>query len=197
MMRLGEYRSRAAQLADYLPWAALIGEGIILNKDGSLQRTARFRGPDLASATQAELMAVSARLNSALRRLGSSWAVFVEARRVPVSAYPASTFPDPVSALIDAERRARFEGRPEPDAFSQANSGPGSGLAGNRSGAGRHFESRYYLTLVWMPPAGRKAGCSRPPRPAALTLSSIWPGSKAARSDCSTCWMVSCPRRRG
>lgn len=86
MMNLAEYRSKSARLADFLPWVALVGEGVVLNKDGSLQRTARFRGPDLDSATPAELVAVTARLNNALRRLGSGWAVFVEAQRVPCTA---------------------------------------------------------------------------------------------------------------
>ncbi|WP_299864064.1 conjugal transfer protein TrbE [uncultured Roseobacter sp.] len=136
MMRLAEYRSRTALLADYLPWAALIDEGVVLSKDGSLQRTARFRGPDLDSATSAELVATAGRLNNALRRLGSGWAVFVEAQRVPARAYPLSQLPDPVSALVDAERRAQFEE------------------------AGSHFESQYFLTFVWMPPAdeARRAG---------------------------------------
>ena len=129
MMRLAEYRSKAAKLADFLPWAALIAEGVVLNKDGSLQRTAQFRGPDLDSATPAELVATAGRLNSAFRRLGSGWAVFVEAQRLPARDYPLSEFPDPVSALVDAERRAQFEE------------------------AGSHFESAYFLTLVWMPPA--------------------------------------------
>ncbi|MEL6295055.1 MAG: conjugal transfer protein TrbE [Pseudomonadota bacterium] len=129
MMRLAEYRSKPSLLADFLPWAALIAPGVILNKDGSLQRTARFRGPDLDSATQAELVATSARLNSALRRLGSGWAVFIEAQRIPAQDYTTSEFPDPVSALVDAERCAQFEE------------------------AGAHFESAYFLTLVWMPPA--------------------------------------------
>ncbi|MDW4497895.1 conjugal transfer protein TrbE [Sulfitobacter sp. D35] len=129
MLRLAEYRSKASLLADFLPWAALIAEGVVLNKDGSLQRTTRFRGPDLDSSTPAELVATAGRLNGALRRLGSGWAVFVEARRVPARDYPLSTFPDPASALVDAERRAQFEE------------------------ASSHFESHYYLTLVWMPPA--------------------------------------------
>ncbi|KPM17664.1 conjugal transfer protein TrbE [Citromicrobium sp. JL31] len=129
MMRLAEYRSKTSLLADFLPWAALIGPGIILNKDGSLQRIARFRGPDLDSATPAELVAVSGRLNNALRRLGSGWAVFVEAQRLPARDYPLSQFPDPVSALVDAERRAQFEE------------------------ASSHFESAYFLTFAWMPPA--------------------------------------------
>lgn len=44
MLNLREYRNRTAGLADFLPWAALIARGVILNKDGSFQRTARFRG---------------------------------------------------------------------------------------------------------------------------------------------------------
>jgi type IV secretory pathway VirB4 component len=109
MMNLAEYRRRAQCLADFLPWAALVEKGVILNKDGSFQRTARFRGPDLDSATPAELVATTARLNNALRRLGSGWAIFIEAQREPANRYPESTFPDPASRLVDAERRAQFE----------------------------------------------------------------------------------------
>ncbi|WP_288051195.1 conjugal transfer protein TrbE [Acidiphilium sp.] len=129
MLNLAEYRSRPTGLADFLPWAALIEQGVILNKDGSFQRTARFRGPDLDSATPAELVGVTARLNNALRRLGSGWAIFVEAVRLAAQHYPRSVFPDPASALVDLERQ---------DAFEEA---------------GAHFESRYFLTFVWLPPA--------------------------------------------
>jgi type IV secretion/conjugal transfer VirB4 family ATPase len=129
MMSLAEYRRKADRLADFLPWAALVREGVILNKDGSFQRTARFRGPDLDSATPAELVAITARLNNALRRLGSGWAIFIEAQRQPASHYPEGRFPDAASALVDAERRAQFEEE------------------------GAHFESGYFLTLLWLPPA--------------------------------------------
>ena len=129
MMNLAEYRNQTTSLADYLSWAALVGPGVVLNKDGSFQRTARFRGPDLDSATPAELIGTTARLNSALRRLGSGWAIFVEAQRSPATAYPDSIFPEDASAVVDLERREQFEA------------------------AGVHFESRYYLTFLWMPPA--------------------------------------------
>jgi len=129
MMNLREYRNRTAGLADFLPWAALVAEGVVLNKDGAFQRTARFRGPDLDSATPAELVATTARLNNALRRLGSGWAIFVEAQRMPAQHYPESRFPDPASALVDRERREQF------------------------AEEGAHFESSYFLTLLWMPPA--------------------------------------------
>lgn len=129
MMNLAEYRNRNSRLADFLPWAALVGAGIVLNKDGSFQRTARFRGPDLDSAVPAELVAVAGRLNNAFRRLGSGWAIFVEAQRHSASIYPANTFPDAASALVDAERKADFEE------------------------AGAHFESSYFLTFTYLPPA--------------------------------------------
>ena len=137
MMNLAEYRHSNARLADFLPWAALVDEGIILNKDGSFQRTAKFRGPDLDSAVPAELVAVAGRLNNALRRLGSGWAVFVEAQRHSAGAYPPNTFPDVASALVDAERRAQFEE------------------------AGAHYESSYFLTFLYLPPEEGAAKAER------------------------------------
>jgi type IV secretion system protein TrbE len=109
MMSLAEYRRRPALLADWLPWAGLVGPGVVLNKDSSFQRTARFRGPDLDSVTEGELVATAARLNNALRRLGSGWALFVEAERREAAGYPRSDFPEPLSWLVDQERRAAFE----------------------------------------------------------------------------------------
>jgi type IV secretion system protein TrbE len=128
MMNLTEYRRSISHLVDFLPWAALVDEGIVLNKDGSFQRTARFRGPDLDSAVPAELVGVAGRLNNALRRLGSGWAVFVEAQRQPASQYPQGYFPDVASALVDVERRAQFEEE------------------------GAHYESNYFLTFLYLPP---------------------------------------------
>jgi type IV secretion/conjugal transfer VirB4 family ATPase len=133
MMNLAEYRRTPTRLADFLPWAALAGDGVVLNKDGSFQRTARFRGPDLDGAVPAELVAVAGRLNNAFRRLGSGWSIFVEAQRHAAAAYPSSLFPDPASGLLDAERRADFEE------------------------AGTHFESSYFLTFLHLPPAGDAA----------------------------------------
>ena len=133
MMFLREHARRASRLSDFLPWAAMVAPGIILDKDGSFQRTARFRGPDLDSATQAELVATSSRLNSALKRLGTGWAIYVEAQRRSSPGYPTSDgFTDPVSALIDEERRDQFEGGD----ITQPN-----------------LTSAYFLTLQWLPPA--------------------------------------------
>src|ERR1700722_9454281 len=106
MMNLSEYGQRPTLLADWLPWAALVAPGVVLNKDGSFQRSARFRGPDLDSATPSELIATSARLNNALRRLDSGWVIFVEAERREAPEYPRSDFPEPLSWLVEQGRRA-------------------------------------------------------------------------------------------
>jgi type IV secretion system protein VirB4 len=137
MLRLAEYRNRADRLADHLPWAALVAPGVVLNKDGSFQRTLRFRGPDLESATEAELVSAAARVNNALKRFGSGWALFFDAERLEAPGYPDSSFPDAASWLVDRERQADFEGERE------------------------HFESRYHLTLVWLPPADTQATAER------------------------------------
>lgn len=129
MLNLTEYRGRSERLADHLPWAALVAPGVVLNKDGSFLRVLAFRGPDLESATEAELVSACARANNALKRFGSGWALFFDAERRESHSYPASRFPDAASWLVDQERRAGFEAD------------------------GTHFESRYHLTLTWLPPA--------------------------------------------
>ncbi|MET3762529.1 conjugal transfer protein TrbE [Sphingomonas sp. UYEF23] len=129
MLNLREYRQRADRLADHLPWAALVAPGVVLNKDGSFQRMLAFRGPDLESATEAELVSACARANNVLKRFGSGWALFFEAERREAIGYPDSVFPDVASRLIDEERRATFQAE------------------------GAHFESRFHLTLTWLPGA--------------------------------------------
>jgi type IV secretory pathway VirB4 component len=164
MLFLNEYRARSNRLCDHLPWALLIAPGVVLNKDGAFQQTLEFRGPDLASATPAGLMAVRAQLNNALRRLGSRWCLHVEAVRSASQSYPPATFPDPVSHLIDEERRAGFE--------AQA----------------YHFETRYFATFTFLPPddaiGRRPKACwwRTCPRVAAPRLFIAWPcGSLASR----------------
>ena len=131
MLNLSEYRSKPAQLGDHLPWAAMIAPGVILNKDGSFQRTMRFRGPDLDSSTPTELVATCARVNNALRRFGSGWALHFEASRREARRYEPSDFRDPLAWLIEQERRGLHEA------------------------SGALFESDYHLTFTFLPPADK------------------------------------------
>ena len=137
MLNLAEYRKKSIGLQDYLPWACLVGPGIVLNKDGSFHRTVRYRGPDLDSATEAELVSVSARLNNILKRFGSGWALFFEAERIPASRYPGARFTDPAAWLVDQERYAAF------------------------SADGAHHESLYFLTFLYLPPPEHEGRAER------------------------------------
>jgi type IV secretion/conjugal transfer VirB4 family ATPase len=132
MFNIAEYRRRPGRrLSDYLPWAALVAPDMVLNKDGSFLAVLRYRGPDLGSCGGHELVATRARLNNALRRLGSGgagWCLHAEARRRPSRHYPASAFPDPVTAAMDEERRHQFEAE------------------------GNHYESDQFLALTYLPP---------------------------------------------
>ncbi len=130
MLNLAQYRRTYDRLSDHLPWAALVAPGVVLNKDGSFQRTFRYQGPDIESATPEELVGICARLNNALRRFGSGWALFFDASRKPALDYPDSGATTGVAELVEAERRAAFEGE----------------LA-------RTFETTYYFTLVFLPSA--------------------------------------------
>jgi len=129
MQHLRHYEPDPARLADWLPWAALIAPGVVLHKDRLLQQTVSFRGPDLASSSANELRVASARLNNALKRLGSGWSFFAEAQRHTTQAYCTSAWTCPVGWLIDEERRNQHQAQ------------------------GTHFDSQYYLTLVWLAPA--------------------------------------------
>src|SRR5262245_39175351 len=137
MLNLAEYRRKAQSLCDYLPWACLVGPGIVLNKDGSFQRTLSYRGPDLDSSTEAELVSVSARLNNVLKRFGAGWALFFEAERIPANHYPSARFTDAAAWLVDQERYAIF------------------------SADGAHHDSRYFLPFLYLPPPEHEGRAER------------------------------------
>lgn len=131
MHALKEYRSPQKALPDLLNWASVIDDGVVLNKDGSLMAGYFYRGHDLGTVTAAERNKISAVVNAALSKLGSEWMLHQDAVRIEARTYPKadeSAFPDPISELIDIERRAQFEQE------------------------GAHYESVYAIVLTYLPP---------------------------------------------
>jgi type IV secretion system protein VirB4 len=111
MLNLRDFRTNIQGLSDLLPWAALIDPGIVLQKDGSLLSCWEIRGEDAAGARPEQLKYISDRVNASMLTLGTGWAVFADAVRMPAMGYPEpeeSFFPDRVSAMIDNERRKTF-----------------------------------------------------------------------------------------
>ncbi len=111
MLKLADYRSSAKGLPDLLPYAALVAPGVVLNKDGSFLATWSISGQDTAGSTPEELAWVSRQVSNGIRMLDTGWMLHVDAIRSPHQAYPppeSGFFPDPVTRLIDDERRAFF-----------------------------------------------------------------------------------------
>lgn len=134
MNALKKYQGKGKGVSDLLNAAALVDDGIVLNKDGRVTVGWFYKGSDIASSTYEERNAISAKVNAALSRMGSGWMSQHDACRQAVSQYCTGKmeFPDPVSALIDKERRTQFESE------------------------GAHFDTTYVLTLSWLPPLLRQ-----------------------------------------
>ena len=123
-----EYQNEKNKLSTYVPWIAMVDkEVIILNKNGTFQKTLKFRGYDLDSATMYELKNSDARLNDVLRRLDGGWTMHIEAKRVRSKEYSTNEIDNFAVKLIDNERKEKFE-------------------------SGNYFESEYYLTLTYLTP---------------------------------------------
>src|SRR3989339_2183142 len=109
-MSLKNYLSRESGFSDLLNYAHFIDDGVIINKDGAFLVTYKFRGPDINSASSAELDALTANFNRMTTFLEDGWMLHVDELRVPSLTYPKKgAFPDSVSALIDDERRVMYE----------------------------------------------------------------------------------------
>jgi len=134
MIALKAFRSKVAGLPDLLNYAALIDEGVVQGKDGSLMAGFLFRGEDAAVSTGAERNYITARVNAYLSRFGAGWSVWTDAARMNSPGYPPpemSFFPEPITAMIDAERRAKFD----------------------QDSA--HFETEYAMVVQFLPPSRR------------------------------------------
>lgn len=117
-----------ASIAEHVPWAILYRADLAFNQDGSFMATFAVRGHDLESSSPGELAETARRFAGALLTLGDRWAMHAELQRHEVAGYPATAMPDPVTALIDAERGEHYER------------------------AGRFFEPRQFITVTYQPP---------------------------------------------
>ncbi|MDR1211812.1 MAG: DUF87 domain-containing protein [Spirochaetaceae bacterium] len=121
-----------------LPWNFItrFHEGVVVQKDGILQRTFAYRAPDLDSVDAFTVDSLALRVNDFAKRLGTGWAFQVEAQRFFTREYPGADFTyrsggfaSLAPYLIDREREEAFRA------------------------AGKHFESSYFITFIWKPPS--------------------------------------------
>ncbi len=155
MQALKEFRTRAQSYADLINAAAMIDDGVLLNKDGSLTAAWYFQGEDLGSASPTELAIQAERINQILSRFGNGWAIHVDAIRMPAMDYPNSKFPDRTSREIDWERKVAWEQE------------------------GTHYETVQAIALTYMPPLNVEANF----RESLITRDDGVDNSKESRAD--------------
>lgn len=124
---LKEYSEEKGKLSSYIPWICLIDKGVVLNKNGTLQKTLKYRGYDLDSSTVYELKNINAKLNDVIKRLGQGWSLNVEARRKRCTDYIEAKNEILAIDIIEKERKLNFL-------------------------ENEYFESEYYLTIVQLIP---------------------------------------------
>src|SRR5215471_11953518 len=107
---LNEYKSRPSGLPDELPWQSLVAvdPAILRTEDDGFLTTFRVKPHDFRSLTKAEQGLIMLRINEAFQWLEKGWAVWLHARRVPVTNYPESPWPHPVGQLLDDEWKAHL-----------------------------------------------------------------------------------------
>lgn len=125
-MMLKNHLSKEQGLSDLLNYAHFIDDGVIVNKDGAFVLTYKFRGPDINSASGAELDLLTANFNRMCTFLNDGWMLHIDELRIPCLDYPEKgAFPDVVSALIDDSQRLRYQA------------------------VDAHYENFQFLTFVW------------------------------------------------
>ena len=127
---LREYNIEYSDVATYVPWYAMVAPGIIKNEDESFMRVFRFRGQDLDSVTDYELMGIIARVNNYIKRYGNGWVFYIESRRMRTYTSTDRKFPDKTCQLMEYERQNYFN-------------------------QGNFFRTEYYLTMQWLPLSAR------------------------------------------
>ena len=87
MYRLDRFHKQRRLLCYTVPWARIVGNdpAIVLNKDGSMQTTFTYRGPDLDSAVKEQLSYMTQQINNLLMGMDTGWVLWFEAQRLPTT----------------------------------------------------------------------------------------------------------------
>lgn len=128
--RRSRFKEEKNQLSNELPWLLLdsLGRaGVVYNKDGSLQTTFSFRGPDLDSSTRDELAYYHQRINTIMKLVPTGYTFYMEQQRRKAAPYEAAQMPDAFTQTIENEREEYFN-------------------------AGTHFEDQFFFTIVYRTP---------------------------------------------
>ena len=109
MILKAEGKKHDKRFADLIDYFALVGDGIVLTSTGVYVAGWEFAGQDMDSLGVEDCWEIANRIANKLR-LGSGWTIHCDLIRREHQEYcpETSNWPDPVSYLIERERRGRF-----------------------------------------------------------------------------------------
>lgn len=123
-----EFKERA-KLSDDIDWLVLKENGMIINKNGSYQKSFKYRGFDLISYTEEQIKNLMERSNNLMKRIDENWTIHVEVRRKKANKYIESDFKYLAGKIIENERKEHF--------------------VGNNA---EYYINEYYVTLTYLLP---------------------------------------------
>lgn len=126
------HRKAEKGYSDLIQAAAVVDDGIVINKNGSFTASWLYEGEDNESATQQAREALSITINDAFKKLGSGFALHIDAVRRVAPSYSKSSenaFPDKISFAIDEERRRLFDSK------------------------GVLYQGMFVISITWFPPS--------------------------------------------
>lgn len=122
-----EYGNIFAKLSSRIPWFLMLENGIIENKNGTLQKTIEIRGHDLETQIKEAMLNYNNRLNNVIKRSEDRMTFHIDTIRTKSKKYEKGNFPDKLGQMIEEVREEYFN-------------------------KGNHFESRTYITFVYTVP---------------------------------------------
>ncbi|SKA06217.1 type IV secretion system protein VirB4 [Cetobacterium ceti] len=125
---INEFKKRT-KLSDEINWLVLKNNGIVLNKNGSYQKTFKYRGFDLISYTEDQIKNLVERSNNLMKRIEENWTIHTEVRRKKAREYIDSNFEFLAGQIIEKERKEHF--------------------IGNNA---EYYINEYYVTLTYLVP---------------------------------------------
>ncbi len=127
-MNLREHRGAARTFGDLLPYFGIVDDGVMFMRDGALLAAWEYRGPDMDSASYEEMASLATRINAGIK-LGKGVIIqFYACRHYGSEVNPSNEMGEEVLNLIELERIRQY------------------------GQIGAIFETRYFLSLTWMPP---------------------------------------------
>lgn len=110
-MKTAAHHTRDPGTLSLCPWQHLTASGIVTGGKGQIIAGYWASPPDAFSSTEDEREQTARVLNEATKAFGTGTAWWNDVAVVPAASYPApglSHFPDPISRLLDEERRRLF-----------------------------------------------------------------------------------------